>query len=263
MTGEPDRDPSKISRRRFVAGTIVTGAAAAVPAPAEAAGGAERKPHRHRKARNPGPVTPRADVAAVGAGLAGLTAARRVAAAGKSVIVLEARGRVGGRCFSRSIGAGASDVANMGATFVGPTQTRILGLMSELGIGKFPVYAEDNLLFYENGKLTPYKGTIPPASDPVAVIQLGTMTLPAIDKMAQTVPLEAPYDAPNATQWDSMTVETWAEQNISTLAGRQLFTLAVEAVLSVEPRDISFLYFLFYAMPQDRSTRWWPNGLSI
>jgi len=58
MSGEPDRDPSKISRRRFVAGTIVTGAAAAVPAPAEAAGGAERKPHRHRNARNPGPVTP-------------------------------------------------------------------------------------------------------------------------------------------------------------------------------------------------------------
>lgn len=44
MTGEPDRDPSKISRRRFVAGTIVTGAAAAVPAPAEAAGGADASP---------------------------------------------------------------------------------------------------------------------------------------------------------------------------------------------------------------------------
>jgi len=125
----------------------------------------------------------------------------------------------------------------VGGAGVSPAPTRF---------GKFPVYAEDNLLFYENGKLTPYKGTIPPASDPVAVIQLGTMTLPAIDKMAQTVPLEAPYDAPNATQWDSMTVETWAEQNISTLAGRQLFTLAVEAVLSVEPRDIWFLYFVFY-----------------
>jgi len=33
------------------------------------------------------------------------------------------------------------------ATFVGPTQTEILGLMSELGISKFPVYAADNLLF--------------------------------------------------------------------------------------------------------------------
>lgn len=232
-------DKSRMTRRRFVAGTLATGAAVAVP------GAAEAKKHQHVKKHRLSGVH-RADVVVVGAGLAGLTAARQLHKAGKSVIVLEARDRVGGRCFSRSIGRGATDVANMGATFVGPTQLKIQALMAELGITKFPTNSTGKLVWYEKGKRTPYTGIIPPASDPVAVVQLGTVTLPAIDKMAQTVPLDAPWTAPGALEWDSMTVETWAEQNISTTEGRLLFALSVEAVLSVEPRDISMLYFLFY-----------------
>jgi monoamine oxidase len=118
--------------------------------------------------------------------------------------------------------------------------------MSELGISKFPTYANGKLLWYESGRNTPYTGTIPPAADPVAIVQLGSITLPALDQMAQTVPLDAPYTAPRGLEWDSITAFTWAQQNISTVEGRKLFALAVEAALSVEPRDISFLYLLFY-----------------
>jgi monoamine oxidase len=240
MTPENDR----ITRRRFVAGTLATGAAATVPGAAEAA---TKHHHKHKhKHKRPKKHTHTADVAIVGAGLAGLTAARELRKAGHSVIVLEARDRVGGRCFSRPIGAGVSDVANMGATFVGPTQLKILALMSELGIGKFPVYATGKLLWYEKGKLTPYTGTIPPASDPTAVVELGTVTLPQLDNMAKTVPLDAPWTAPNAAAWDGMTVETWSEQNVNRPDARDLLALSVEAVFSVEPRDLSFLYFLFY-----------------
>jgi monoamine oxidase len=233
---------SQITRRRFVAGSLAAGAGAAVPATAQAAS----KHRRGTQGSKPSTANRRADVVVVGAGLAGLTTARELVKAGRSAIVVEARDRVGGRCLSQPLGRGASDVANMGATFVGPTQTRILALMSELGIGKFPTYATGKLLWYEKGKGTPYTGVIPPSSDLSAVIQLGTVTLPAIDSMAKTVPLDAPYDAPNALEWDGMTVETWAKQNISSSAGRDLFALAVEGILSVEPRDVSLLYFLFY-----------------
>jgi monoamine oxidase len=228
-----------ITRRRFVAGTLAAGAAAAVPVDAEAA-------TRHKRRRRHPSTARSADVVVVGAGLSGLTAARTVRAAGKSVIVLEARNRVGGRCLSRPIAPGASDVANMGATFVGPTQRRVLALMSELRIGRFPTYASGSLVWYEDGKASPYTGTIPPSSDPLAVVQLGTITLPAIDSMASTIPLDAPYSAPRAAEWDAMTVDTWAQQNIVSAKGRSIFALAVEAVLSVEPRDVSLLYFLTY-----------------
>ncbi len=229
-----------ITRRRFVAGAIATGAAVAAPGAAEAA------KRRRRRARRPRKAGHSADVVVVGAGLAGLTAARELVKARRSVIVLEACNRVGGRCFSRSLGPGATDVANMGATFVGPTQHQVLGLMSELGIGKFPTYADGKLVFHEDGKNTPYTGAIPPSDDPVAVIHLGTVTLPQIDRMAATVPLDAPYNAPKAQEWDSITVDSWAQQNVPSAKGRVLLGLAVEAVLSVEPRDISLLYFLFY-----------------
>ena len=239
ISPEPD---SPITRRRFVAGSLVTGAAAALPGAADAR--PKKKKPKHKPAR-PTSAVHEAYVAVVGAGLSGLTAARQVAAAGKSVIVLEARGRVGGRCYSRSIGAGASDVANMGATFVGPTQTQILGLMSELAIGKFDVYSTGKLLWYESGTLTPYTGTIPPA-DPASVVELGEVLLPQIDQMANTVPLDAPWTAPDALPWDSMTVDSWVSQNTHGRDTPKLFSLAVDAVLSVLPRDVSFLYFLFY-----------------
>jgi monoamine oxidase len=233
--GGSPADASELTRRRFVAGAITTGAAAAVPASATA------------EARTPAGAVHSVDVAVVGAGLAGLTTARRLKAAGRSVIVLEARDRVGGRTFSLPLGvAGATDVANMGATFVGPTQTAVLAMMSELGIGKFPVYTSGSLLWYENGTSTRYTGTVPPASDPLALIQLATITIPQVNAMARTVPAAAPWTAPNAAEWDSMTVQTWGEQNIVSAEGRKLLALFVEALFSQEPRDISLLYMLFF-----------------
>lgn len=253
---ETESETAEISRRRFVAGGLAAGAAAAGLG-AESADAAEKhhahhhkhehKKKKHRRKRKPKPsTTHKADVVIVGAGMSGMNAARAIKAAGKSVIVLEARNRVGGRCYSRPLGVpGATDVANMGATFIGPTQSQILGLISELGISKFPVYSQGSLLFYENGQLSRYNGTIPPAN-PLAVVEVGEITLPQIDSMAQTIPLDSPYDAPNAAEWDAMTVQTWIEQNITQSDAQKLFALAVEAILSVEPEDISFLYFLFY-----------------
>ena len=231
-------DNSRISRRRLL-GSGAAASAGALLAGTEQAEAKKKKHPAKRKSPNR-----HAEVAIVGAGLAGLTAARELRKAGRSVIVLEARNRVGGRCLSLPI-PGASDVANMGATFVGPTQHNILGLLGELGIPTFPVFSQGKLLWYENGKVTPYTGTIPP-TNPVAIAELA-LKLPQIDQMAKSVPVDAPYNAAQAATWDAMTVQTWAEQNLISVQARSVFALAVEAVLSVEPRDVSMLYLLWYA----------------
>src|SRR5918911_1367286 len=108
----PDGD---LTRRRLVGAALATGAAAALPDSAQAL-----PDRRGRRARG----TRRADVAVVGAGFAGLTAARRIAAAGHSVLVLEARDRVGGRAHNLKLPGGG--VSERGATFAGPTQDHIL-----------------------------------------------------------------------------------------------------------------------------------------
>ena len=77
------------------------------------------------------------DAVVVGAGFAGLTAARDLARRGYDVVVLEGRDRVGGRSHTATV---AGLPADLGATFVGPSQDAILDLAAELGCATVPTY---------------------------------------------------------------------------------------------------------------------------
>jgi len=67
------------------------------------------------------------DAVVVGAGFAGLVAARELTRQGHQVLVFEGRDRVGGRSFTGSV---AGLPADMGGAFVGPTQDAVLALGS-------------------------------------------------------------------------------------------------------------------------------------
>ena len=182
----------------------------------------------------------------VGAGLAGLTAARELVAHGRSVLVLEARSRVGGRTLNHHLSAGK--VVEVGGEWVGPTQTHLMALARELGIHTFKTYNNGNNVYYANGVKTPYAsggplGPVPP--DPTAAAEVEAAIVD-INRMAATVPVEAPWTAANAVAWDSQTFETWKQNNLHTKDGRALFDVGLEAVFAAEPRDLSLLFGLFY-----------------
>jgi len=74
----------------------------------------------------------RFDVIVIGAGLAGLRAATDLLTQGVSVVVLEARDRVGGRVYSHRFTDGQT--AERGAEFIDGNHTEVLALASQLGL---------------------------------------------------------------------------------------------------------------------------------
>ncbi len=188
-------------------------------------------------------MTDSADVLVVGAGLAGLTAARDIAAAGRSVIVLEARDRVGGRTVNQEIGDGK--IVEMGGQWAGPTQDRVLALAAELGIGTYPTYDEGKKVLHFNGKRGLYSGTIPRLS-PLVLVDVGQAQA-RLEALAKKVPLDAPWTAKSADRLDGQTFETWIRRNTATRSARTLLALGAEAVFAAEPGDLSMLHVLFYS----------------
>jgi monoamine oxidase len=186
--------------------------------------------------------TREADAVVVGAGLAGLAAARELRAADADVIVLEARDRVGGRTLNEPIGDG--NVVEIGAQWVGPTQDRLYALIDELGLETFPTWTKGKSLFEREGRVRTYSGTIPPAY-PAGLVEVG-LAMRRLNRMAAEVPLGAPWTAREAERWDAETFETWMRRNIRTQAARDILRLAIIGVWAVEPRDVSLLHVLFY-----------------
>jgi monoamine oxidase len=236
------KPPKPITRRRFVAGTLVGATAAAIPATTEAA---RRKPKHHHR-RTAASKRTRADVVVVGAGFAGLTAARNVAQAGHSVIVVEARDRVGGRVWNHDLGGG--HISERGGTFVGPTQDRVLALATALGIGTFPTYDTGLDVYVADGSRSTYSdtgplGTAPP--DPEAAAEIAAV-VSQLDQMSTTVPVDAPWEAPNAANWETYTLERWIDENSATPRFKELVHVATRPIFGADPRELSLLFTLFY-----------------
>src|SRR5690349_6506139 len=105
---------------------------------------------------------PDSDVLVIGAGLAGLSAARKLLDAGQTVAVLEARNRVGGRTENALLEGHPVEV---GGTWLGPGHSEMRALVDQLGLSTFRTWNDDGTILLDLGgkqsRLASHKGALP------------------------------------------------------------------------------------------------------
>src|SRR5204863_4408220 len=137
------------------------------------------------------------DVCVVGAGYAGLTAARRLHQHGKSVAVLEARDRVGGRIWTQPLSDGTP--VDRGGAWLGPAHDAMFGLAREMGVSTYKTWVKGKHLLIDGTKVRRYTGLIPKIS-PLAIGTIAWAQL-KVDRLSKQLPIDAPWDAPHAAEW--------------------------------------------------------------
>ncbi len=97
------------------------------------------------------------DVILIGAGAAGLAAATALHAAGRGVVCLEARTRVGGRLLSTPVDGGALD---LGATWFWPGERRVATLAARTGTEVFDQYLAGDAVLQDGTGARRYPGNM-------------------------------------------------------------------------------------------------------
>ncbi|TTC59073.1 Amine oxidase [flavin-containing] A [Bagarius yarrelli] len=176
------------------------------------------------------------DVVVVGGGLSGLCSARRLKERNEKlrVLVLEAKGRVGGRTLTLSLPASdGMDYWDMGGQWVGSSQTDVMGLIQDLGLEVYTQFTEGKKVHHRGGanaEISTYTSSIP--SFPLLVL---------LDFMHFL------WRTPDALQLDSMTLKSYMEKHIWTTQLTEELELCTRSVFGMETSQLSFLYFLMYS----------------
>jgi len=158
------------------------------------------------------------EVIVVGAGIAGLSAARTLADAGRDVVVIEARDRVGGRVWNTELGGQPNE---LGGQWIAPYQSEVRGLMRELGIELFHSYREGERAYVDaEGIVHRYAGHDAPLG--AAADRAYSDAIAKLDALVETIDPEAPWDHPRAAELDAMTYETWLQREVDDDLARDL-----------------------------------------
>ncbi|WP_173923702.1 FAD-dependent oxidoreductase [Agromyces sp. Marseille-P2726] len=186
------------------------------------------------------------NVVIVGAGLAGLAAARRLTAAGASVEVLEARDRVGGRTENGVLPDGQA--IDVGGQWLGPGQDRMYALVDELGLSTFPTYNTGDVVLELLGRyrlVASAKGSLP-RMNPFALADVA-YGYSRFGRQAARIDPTRPWTTPDAASLDGQTFRTWIRRNLRTRTGRAFLELFAAPIFAADASDFSALHAMFYA----------------
>ncbi|MEX3650859.1 flavin monoamine oxidase family protein [Mycolicibacterium porcinum] len=181
------------------------------------------------------------DVVVVGAGFAGLTAARALVRLGHEVVVLEGRDRVGGRSSTATI---ADVPVDLGGTFVGPTQDAVLALADELGCRTVPTYDRGKNLIRWHGRVRSYRSTIPRLS----MMELFDVSRIQwrFERLCRAIRVSEPWTSANAQKLDELTLEQWLRSAGANASTRNLMAIMSRVTWGAEPDEVSMLHAARY-----------------
>ena len=145
------------------------------------------------------------DVVIVGAGPTGLSAARRLQSAGRTVIVLEARDRVGGRTWTDHVDG---QMYEIGGQWISPDQTALLDLVDELGKETYQRHREgDSVYIAPDGTRTVYSGDMFPVGQSTQAEM--ERLIAELDELAARIGPTAPWEAEDAAELDAVSFHQW------------------------------------------------------
>ncbi|HEY8293765.1 MAG TPA: NAD(P)/FAD-dependent oxidoreductase [Micrococcaceae bacterium] len=148
------------------------------------------------------------DVVVIGAGPSGMTAAWELKKAGLSVVVLEARDRVGGRTWTNVIDGATLEI---GGQWVSPDQTALIGLLDELGLKTYDRYRDGESIYIgPDGARTRYTGEMFPVNERTKAEMNRLIGL--LDQLAEEIGAEEPWAHPKSRELDTISFHHWLRQ---------------------------------------------------
>lgn len=170
------------------------------------------------------------DVIVVGAGLSGLVCARRLADAGLGVLVLEARGRVGGRLLGGEVGGIPVD---LGGQWMTAGQPRLAALAAELGVATVPQRKDGRALVVE------------PEAGLLAQVGAAFAQWRAVRRIERRI--ERRIGQRGGRQLDpaldEVSLATWLAATIENPIARDRLALHAELVFAADPAELSALFY--------------------
>ncbi|KAM4699695.1 amine oxidase [flavin-containing] B-like [Discoglossus pictus] len=192
------------------------------------------------------------DVIVIGAGISGLSAAKLLVESGLNVVVLEAQDRVGGR--THTIRNKVVQYVDVGGAYVGPTQNHILRMAKDLGIQTYKVNLNGRLIEHVKGKSYTFHGALPPVYNPLVLLDLNNL-MRTMDQWGSEIPVDAPWKAPRAAEWDKMSMKEFIDKICYTSSAKRFADLFVNLVVTAETYQISALWFIWYIKACGGTTR--------